>query len=251
MISKQDKQIIGKDMVKYKKVFENDEFIVVNKPAGLLVHGSDHIKEETLVDQLLVEYPALSKVGEDPARPGIMHRLDRLASGLLVVAKTEDSFANLKNQFKKRTIEKYYTTLVFGNIERDSVEIDFPLIRSTKGNKMAAIPATVHGVKNEEGRNASTRFEVVKRFINFTLLKVKIKTGRTHQIRAHMAAYGNPIVGDEVYSTKKTKAKNKKINLGRIFLVADKLSFVDLKGEKQTFEIELPEELKELLKVVK
>lgn len=238
-------------MVKYTKVFENDEFIVVNKPAGLLVHGSDHIKEETLVDQLLVDYPEMAKVGEDPSRPGIMHRLDRLASGLLVVARTEDSFENLKNQFKKRTIEKYYSALVHGKIEADEADIDFPLKRSTKGNKMAAMPATVKGEKNEEGRNASTSFKVVKRFINYTLLKVKIRTGRTHQIRAHMAAYGNPILGDEVYSTKKTRAKNKKVNLGRIFLVADRLSFVDLKGEKQTFKIELPKELEEILKVVK
>jgi len=238
-------------MVKYTKIFENDEFVIINKPATLLVHGSDHIKEETLVDQLLVDYPELSKVGEDPARPGIVHRLDRLASGLMVVARTESSFENLKNQFKKRKTEKYYTTLVFGKIEADSAEINFPLKRSTKGNKMAAMPSTVNGERNEEGRNAITEFEVVKRFINYTLLKVKIKTGRTHQIRAHMAAYGNPIVGDEVYSTKKTREKNKKVNLGRIFLVADCLSFSDLKGERHTFKLDLPVELEDFLKIAK
>ena len=234
-------------MLKYEKIFEDKNYLVINKPAGLLVHGAPHIKEPTLVDQLLKKYPKIEKVGDDPSRPGIIHRLDKLASGLMVVAKTQESFNDLKVQFQKRTIQKYYTALVYGKIEKDEDDINFPIERSAKGHKMAAKPTTVKGEKNEAGRNALTEFEVTKKFINYTLLKVKIKTGRTHQIRVHMSAYGHPIVGDDLYGTKKTKIKNKKLNLDRIFLVADELKFTDLKGEEKVFKINLPNELKNLL----
>jgi len=119
---------------------------------------------------------------------------------------------------------------------------------------MAALPVTDRAKKNIEKlgvRRAITEFKVIKKFINYTLLKVKIKTGRTHQIRVHMLSYGHPIVGDDLYSTKKTREQNKKLNLGRIFLVADKLSFSDLAGDRQTFVVELPEELEEVLKKVR
>src|SRR3989339_687923 len=175
-------------------VFENDEYLVVNKPAGLLTHGSDHIKEETLIDQILEKYPEIAGVGDELSHPGMMHRLDRLVSGLLVIAKTQASFENLKKQFKERTIQK---------------------------------------------------------FINYTLLRIRIKTGRTHQIRVHMAAYGHPIVGDPIYNTKMTRIKNKKLNLERIFLVATELMFKDLGGKEQNFKIDLPKELQDFMKVVK
>ncbi len=238
-------------MIKYKKIFEDKNFLVINKPAGLLVHGADHIKEPTLADQLLKKYPELIKIGEDPIRPGIMHRLDKQVSGLMVITKTQAYFDHLKKQFQDRTIIKIYTALVYGKIEKDEDEINFPIQRSSKGHKMAALPFTTKGKFTEEGRQAITEFEVIKRFINYTLLKVKIKTGRTHQIRVHLSAYGHPVVGDDLYSTKKTREKNKKLNLGRIFLVATKLSFTDLDKEQKTFIIELPEELKNFLKHVK
>lgn len=229
--------------MKYKLIRANAEFIIINKPAGLLVHGADHLDEETLADQLLADYPEIRKVGDDPIRPGIVHRLDKLASGLMVIARTQESFYNLKEQFQKRTINKHYTALVYGQIAKDKDEINFPILRSSKGYKMAALPETVKGEKNIDGRNAISEFEIIKRYINYTLLKVKIKTGRTHQIRVHMSAYGHPLVGDDLYSTKKTKVKNKKVDLERIFLVADELEFKDLRGELQKFEIGLPEEL--------
>lgn len=238
-------------MLKYKKIFENEEFLVVNKPAGLLTHGTESSDEETLAGQLLKDYPEIEKVGEDPTRPGIMHRLDRHVSGLLVIAKNQASFYNLKEQFQKRTIQKHYTALVYGKVSKDEDEINFPIQRSSKGYKMAALPATDNGQPNDNGRKATTEFFVKKRYINYTLLDVKIKTGRTHQIRAHLAAYGHPIVGDDLYGTKKTKIKNKKLNPGRIFLTAYKLSFLDTENKKHTFNIELPEELKNFLKIAK
>ncbi len=237
--------------MKYQLINEQPEYIVINKPAGLLTHGAPHIKESNLIDQILTDFPDIANVGEDPFRPGIMHRLDKLASGLLVIARNMDSFDNLKKQFQKRTVSKTYSALVYGQMEGDGERITFPIKRSTKGFKMAAIPNTNKGKKNIDGRQAITDFWVEKKFINYTLLKVKIKTGRTHQIRVHMSAYGHPIVGDDLYGTKKTRIKNKKLNLGRIFLVARKLEFTDLAGEKKTYQINLPTELKEFMKKVK
>lgn len=238
-------------MPHYEKIYETDDYLVINKPAGLLTHGAPHIKEETLADQLLADYPSIKKVGEDPYRPGIMHRLDKLASGLLVIAKNQTAFDHLKQQFQKRLITKIYTALIYGRIKRDEGEINFPIQRSRKGYKMAALPLTTKGEPTADGRRAITEFVVEKRYINYTLLKVKIKTGRTHQIRCHLSAYGHPIVGDDLYDTKKTREKNKKLNLGRLFLVARELSFKDLSGQTKTFKIDLPPELKEFLKIIK
>lgn len=231
----------------YKEIYVNRDYLVINKQAGFLTHGAKHLNDTNLADELLKSYPEIARVGDDPFRPGIIHRLDKLASGLLVVARRPDSFDSLKLQFQNRTIVKKYTALVFGKIDQDEDEITFPIQRSSVGYKMAALPKTVKGEANTSGRQAISEFVVVKRFINYTLLKVRIKTGRTHQIRVHLSAYGHPLVGDDLYGTKKTKVKNTKLNLGRIFLVADYLEFKDLQGEKQSFQIELPEELQNFL----
>ena len=214
--------------MKYQLIEKNKEYIVINKPAGLLTHGAPHIKEPSLVDQILTDFPDIAKVGEDPERPGIMHRLDKLASGLLVIARNMDSFDNLKSQFQNRSIDKTYTALVYGQIEGEGERITFPIKRSTKGYKMAALPNTNKGEVNIDGRRAITDFWIEQKYINYTLLKVKIKTGRTHQIRVHMSAYGHPVVGDDLYGTKKTRIKNRKLELDRLFLVAKKLEFLNL-----------------------
>ena len=244
-------------MTKLKIIFEDDDYLIINKPAGLLVHGAKHITEPSLVDFLLEKYPNLIKVGEDPLRPGIVHRLDKSASGLLAVAKNQKAFNSLKSQFQARTVKKYYKALVYGQIEKDEDIINFPILRSSQGNKMAALPLTIKGEKNTIGRTAITEFEVTRRFINYTLIGVKIKTGRTHQIRVHMSALGHPIVGDDLYGTKKTKEKNAKFRKkkmpgsDRFFLVACELEFEDLNGKKKNFKIDIPKELKELLKIIK
>lgn len=235
----------------YELIGKTDDYLVVNKPAGLLTHGAEHISEASLADLLVIDYPEIAAIGEEKNRPGIMHRLDKLASGLIVIARTPESFADLKRQFQERTISKYYTALVHGKIEKDESEISFAIERSVKGHKMASLPISKNGEPNFDGRNALTRFEVLKRFINYTLLKVKIETGRTHQIRCHFSAYGNPLAGDDLYGTKKTKAKNSKLKLGRIFLVADQLEFTDLRGERKKYSIQLPPELSEFLKNLK
>lgn len=229
---------------------ETGEYLVINKPAGLIVHGGTK-GSITLADILFEQYPKLSKVGDDPARPGIVHRLDKEVSGLMVIAKTQDSFDNLKKQFKQRKIIKKYTALVYGQISLEYGEISFPIKRSSDGFKMIALPITHKGQLNQDGRFAITEFSILKRLINYTLLKIKIKTGRTHQIRVHLSAYDHPIVGDNIYGTAKTRLRNKKFGLNRIFLVADELSFVDLAGNKQEFSINLPDQLKDLLKIIK
>lgn len=244
-------------MKKYKLIEKNKEFIVVNKPAGLITHGAPHIKEESLADQVLKNFPEIARIGEDKYRPGIMHRLDKLSSGLMVLARTQDSYDNLKRQFKERLVEKKYSALVYGQIYKDYDEINFLIRRSSRGNKMAALPLTKKGKANFDGRNARTLFKVKKRFINYTFIEARIETGRTHQVRVHMAAYGNPLVGDNLYATRRTKLKNEKlqntlgIKMERIFLAADFLSFRDSSEKLYKYEIELPGEFKELLKKIK
>lgn len=232
-------------------IFASDEYIIINKPAGLLAHGAEHIKEPSLIEELLQEYPGVAKVGDDPSRPGLVHRLDKMVSGLMVIARTTDSFDSLKKQFQSRSIEKTYVALVYGKIDKDEGEIIFPIKRSRYGHKMAALPPTDKGEKNLLGRTAITEFWVTRRYINYTLLQVAIRTGRTHQIRVHLSAYGHPLVGDDLYATPKTKAKNQKLNLGRIFLVATRLKFADLSGEEKKYQIDLPDDLQSFLNTLK
>ncbi|MCX6794725.1 MAG: RNA pseudouridine synthase [Candidatus Falkowbacteria bacterium] len=238
------------------------EYLVINKPAGLAAHAGGNLTEPTLADWLIANYKKIKDVGDDPIRPGLVHRLDKEVSGLMVIAKTQASFDNLKNQFKEREINKEYVALVHGRVTKDFGAINFPITRSQEGYKMAALPSGSEDLlsrRHPKGRDqgnitswlksraALTEFEVLKRFVNYTLLKISLKTGRTHQIRVHFFAYGYPLVGDNLYCTKKTELKNKKLNLGRVFLVADHLSFRDLKGVTQDFRIGLPKELQAAL----
>lgn len=249
-----------------KIVSENSDYMVVDKPAGLIVHGGPGITEATLVDWLIKKNKKLKDVGEDPLRPGIVHRLDKEASGLMVIAKNNQFFKHLKKQFQDREVVKTYIALAYGKIDKDEGEINFPLRRAASGHKVAALPMMAGGMivkkrlsgrdlgMNEallSAREAITIFKVAKKLINYTLLSVNIKTGRTHQIRAHFAAYGHPLVGDDLYGTKKTRIKNKKLGLGRIFLLAEELSFKDLDDQKQTFKVELPAKLADFLKTAK
>lgn len=243
-------------------IFENNDYLVLNKPAGLIVHGGTGIDEPVLTDWLRERYPEIENVGDDPIRPGIVHRLDKEASGLMIVAKNQKAFDYFKKQFQKRKIVKKYTALTHGKISKDEDLIAFPIKRSKDGYKMAALPVSSETISDknkpsnrdrgtlraqEESKEAITEFSVLYRYINYTLLDVKIKTGRTHQIRVHFYAYGHPLVGDPLYWTKKTKVKNEKLNLGRIFLVARELNFKDLDGEKQSFTIDLPKDLQSFL----
>jgi 23S rRNA pseudouridine1911/1915/1917 synthase len=249
-----------------KIIFENADYLVINKPAGLIVHGGTGITEPVLTDWLRKKYPEIETVGDDPLRPGIVHRLDKEASGLMIITKTPKAFDYFKKQFQKRKIVKKYSALAYGKISKDEDIITFPIRRSKDGYKMAALPVSSETISDknkpnnrdrgtlraqDESKEAITEFSVLNRYVNYTLLDVTIKTGRTHQIRVHFYAYGHPLVGDPLYWTKKTKVKNEKLKLGRIFLVARELSFKDLDGEKQKFCIDLPTDLQSFLEKTK
>jgi len=231
-------------------IAQTPDYLIVNKPAGLIVYGQN-AKAVTLVDLLLKLYPFIENIGDDPSRPGIVHRLDKDVSGLMVIAKSQASFDDLKKQFQQRTIQKGYTGLVYGRIGQPSAIINFPIKRGKRGYKMAALPLISGGSEIQMGKTAETQLQVIKKFINYTLLKIKIRSGRTHQIRVHLYAYNHPLVGDNIYATAKTRLANKKLGSSRIFLMADKLCFADLTGKKQIFRLDLPNELKKILSQIK
>ena len=228
---------------KIKIIEDNPDYLVIEKPSGLLVHPTAKMETDTLVDWLMEKYPECRKIGEDPARAAIVHRLDKEVSGLMILPKTQDAFDFFKRLFKIRQIEKKYTALVFGKVEADEGMIDFSIGRSkNKPGLFASFP-----IGSEDGRSAKTIFKVVKRFINHTLLEVEILTGRTHQIRVHLLAYGHPIVGDKLYIKKQAK----KCNCPRIFLHAGYLKFVNKDGVTKEYNSLLPVTLQEFLKKVK
>jgi len=224
-------------------VYEDDTLVVVNKPAGLVVHPAAGIPSGTLANALAYHFQQLPARG---VRPGIVHRLDRDTSGLIVVAKTEAALENLSDQFRDRTVFKSYVALVHGRMSPDSGKIDQPLARDRSNRTRMAV---VRG-----GRNALTLYRVRRSFDRFTLLDVELKTGRTHQIRVHLAWLKHPVVGDETYgggrdnTIQDPKLRAHVRNLKRHFLHAEKLSFTHPKtGEVVKFESPLPAELSALL----
>ena len=218
---------------KLEVIFENADVLVVNKPAGLLVHPTLASHEPTLMDAALKYDPSLKGVGGDLHRSGIVHRLDREASGVMIVAKNESTHKFLKDQFKQRLTDKHYTVLVLGKVAEEHGTINFPIARSSSRSRMAARPLS------QEGKEAITHYEVKDRFTTTTLLDVKIETGRTHQIRAHFFALGFPVAGDKLYARRDIKA----LKLGRLFLHARELTVTLPSGERQTFVAPLPDEL--------
>lgn len=236
---------------KIEIVEETDDFMVINKHAGLLVHPTQANESGTLAHWVAQNHPSIVGVGEYANRPGIIHRLDKLASGLMIIAKTQDSFDHFKQQFKDRLVKKYYTVLVQGGIEADDGVIDFPIDRGKDG-KMAARPRieeiTLKNVsKLQPGKDAKSEFWVQERYLHHTLLRVQIHTGRTHQIRVHMLAYNHPVVGDGLYSNNQYSSKK----IDRLFLHASELCFYDLQGKEHTVTVPLPKELQQYLKHVK
>lgn len=231
-----------------KVITETPDYIVIEKPSGLLVHPTQANEKNTLADWIKKEYPEVKKVGDEPeVRPGIVHRLDKEASGLMVIARTQKMFDHLKEQFKARTVDKEYLALVHDKVERDEAEINFPIARSGNSERMAARP-TVGGPAEGE-KEARTEFLAERHFKNFSLLRVKIFTGRMHQIRVHMLAYNHPLVGDPIYFQRKRR-RTWDEKLGRMFLHSILLSFNDLAGRRQTFDSALPKELKDFLETL-
>ncbi|MEW6610743.1 MAG: RluA family pseudouridine synthase [Patescibacteria group bacterium] len=244
--SLRDPLLVKEGTNEVKVIAETDDYLVVDKPAGIAVHPTAGMKDPTLVDVLIGKYPTLRGVGEDPLRPGIVHRIDKQVSGILVVARNQDFFNYLKEQFQKRLVKKEYTALVYGRFVNDEGTINLSLIRKRGKRKRGTIKAVPTSMANGgAAREAFTRFEVVQRYPNFTLLRVFPETGRTHQIRVHCAAIGHPIIGDSLYRTK--LSKRIKIPLHRPFLHATSITFMDKEGKVQKYQSKLPDELGSML----
>lgn len=231
-------------------VSETDQYLIIDKPAGVLVHPTPANEQDTLAAWILKHYPGIKGVGESEIRPGIVHRLDKEASGLLVIAKTQEMFEHLKKQFKQRTVDKEYYVLVYGSFENKQGIIDFDIDRGADG-KMVARPKTDflalrNATEEKSGKAAKTEYWVEKELVRFSFVRVKIYTGRMHQIRVHMFATGHPVVGDTLYENKKLFKKSDQ-HMDRLFLHAFRLGFVDLTGVEKTFQIGLPDNLQNYL----
>ena len=217
-------------------VYEDNDIIVVNKPKGMVVHPANGNPDGTLVNAIMaICRDSLSGIGGE-IRPGIVHRLDKDTSGLLIVAKNDMAHINLSEQIKNHEVKKTYIALVRGIVKENQATINMPIGRSPKDRKKMAVV--------KDAKNAITHFKVLKRFDRYTLLEVNIETGRTHQIRVHLSEIGYPIVGDNVYSN----GKNEWGIEGQC-LHAKSLDFVHPKtGEKMHLEAELPEYFQNILK---
>lgn len=217
-------------------IYEDEYLVVVNKPADMIVHPAGKIRSGTLVNALLYHcQDSLSGIG-GVIRPGIVHRLDKDTSGLMVAAKNDFAHLDLSRQIKDHQVTKKYIALVHGNLRDDSGIIDAPIGRSLKNGKKMA-------VTEGKSREAITQFKVLKRFSGYTLVEATLRTGRTHQIRVHLAFIGYPIVGDQLYGHRKQG-----LNISRQALHSHILGFVHPSSKKyMEFSAPLPQDMQELI----
>ena len=231
---------VGDPTVEFTVVHVDDDIVVIDKPAGLVVHPGAGHRTGTLVHGLVARYPELSalsaEVGSEPDRPGIVHRLDRGTSGLMVVARTPDAYHSLVHQLSQREVSRTYRALVLGSVEGESGVVDAPIGRSVSSPTRMAI--------SRKGKDARTRYRVEERFslpAPTTLVRASLETGRTHQIRVHLSAIGHPVVGDEPYSQGRSLPG---ATISRPFLHAYELAFDHPRtGVRVSWTAELPIDL--------
>ncbi len=231
-------------------VFEDEYLAVINKPEGMVVHPGAGVRNGTLANAVAFHFKLQVKNSKFENRVGIVHRLDKDTSGLIVIAKNEDIHEQLSEQFRRREVFKSYVALVHGEIAEKSGKIDQPIAREKHNRTKMAIRG--------HGRAALSLWAVRKRYERFTSLNVEIKTGRTHQIRVHLASINHPVVGDETYNggrdnnIKDEIVRNAVEDLGRFFLHAERLAFTHPKtAERLEFYAPLPEELMSFLQLIK
>ena len=241
---------LSPEPIPIKIIYEDDDLIVVDKPAGMVVHPGAGIESGTLANALIYHFNSLSGVA-GKIRPGIVHRLDKETSGLLVVAKNDLAHELLSNQFRDRQVFKLYIALVYGRVAKERGEIEARIGRNARSRVRMSV------LRGDAGRPAHTIFEVVSRFPDFSLLNVQIKTGRTHQIRVHLSHIGHPVVGDDAYgggrqnSIRNARIKRAAQSLGRYFLHSARLAFGHPRtGERLEFKSPLPVELTGLLELL-
>lgn len=221
-------------------IYEDNDLIVINKPRGLVTHPAPGNRNHTLVNALLAHCDHLASLGA-PLRPGIVHRLDKDTSGLIVVAKTDPAYLSLVQQLKERTMEKSYLALVNGAIKNEQGSIEVNIGRHPVNRKKMAVQAA-----GNRGKTAYSEFRVIKRFEKYTLVEVIIKTGRTHQIRVHLSHLGHPVVGDQVYGKKDIIAAKGQL------LHAYKLSLTHPEsGQRLSFTAPLPADMAEIISRLK
>lgn len=235
--SKQDMSLEAED-IPINIVYEDDDIAVVNKPQGMVVHPAPGSYNHTLVNALLFHFEKLSDLGEK-VRPGIVHRIDKDTSGLLVVAKNDRAHESLAKQIAEHSCFRHYVALVEGNLSQDSGTIDTFIERSKTDRKVFTV--------SDSGKRAITHFKVAERFDGYTLLNFVLETGRTHQIRVHAKYMGHSIVGDKTYGI-----KNQKFNLSGQLLHANKLELTHPSTQKRmVFECDLPDYFKNVLSKLK
>ena len=223
-------------------LFENKNILAINKPSGLVVHSDGKTKEPSVCDWLLEKYPEMKDVGEPwvnqqgetISRPGIIHRLDRETSGVLIIAKNQKSYLWLKSQFQSREIQKTYNAFVYDCIKEEGGVIDRPIGRSNKDFRMYSAQRGARG----EMREAVTEFKVIKRCSGVSYVEVYPKTGRTHQIRVHFKAISHPVVCDSLYAPK----RDTMLGFERLALHARKIELEDLGGKVLSVEAPLPDD---------
>ena len=218
-------------------VYEDSDIIVVNKPKGMVVHPANGNPDGTLVNAIMnICKDSLSGIGGE-IRPGIVHRLDKNTSGLLIVAKNDNAHIKMSEQIKNREVKKIYIALVRGVIAEDEATINMPIARSKKDRKKMAV--------DKDGKEAITHFKVLKRYDKYTLLEIKIDTGRTHQITVHMSQIGHPVVGDDVYSNGKNE-----FGVEGQMLHARSLDFKHpITGKEIHLEADIPEYFKKVIEL--
>jgi 23S rRNA pseudouridine1911/1915/1917 synthase len=223
-------------------LYEDENILVVNKPSGLLVHPDAKEKTNTLVHWLISKYPEIENVGEvgknskgeEVLRSGVVHRLDRETSGVMLVTKTQKAFEFLKKQFKAREVQKTYRAFVFGEVKGDKGKIERPIGRSSTDFRKWSAQRGARG----EMREAITEYRVISRGKGYSYLEVKPKTGRTHQIRVHLKAINHPLLADSLYSPN----RENELGFKRLALHSYNIVFTDLKGEKKEISAPLPPE---------
>lgn len=231
--------------ISVKVLFENDHFLILDKGASVQMHQAGNYRGSTVAGWILEHYPDLASVGEDSLRPGIVHRLDRETSGILIVAKTNETFQELKQAFQDRMVQKTYLALAYGHLSSRVGEVTASLIRHPGELKRRAVdPETYTGVLPGNTRTAFTSYRVVARYDKYDLVELTPKTGRTHQLRVHLAYLGHPVVGDKLYAFKEVRRQNL-LSPARHLLHAHRLSFT-LFGEHYHFQSPLPNDFKKI-----
>lgn len=222
-------------------IYQDKDIVVIDKPANLTVHPIKKGQTNTLVDKLIALYPEIRNVGDDPLRPGIVHRLDKDTSGLMIITKNNQAFEYFKEQFQQKKIIKKYLALVHGKVKDQKGTVTKSISLSKKDHRKRS------ALLSDKSKAAWTEYKVKQTFKDYTLLEVTPKTGRTHQIRIHLASIGHPIAGDKQYSFKRQSPPK---NLIRQFLHAYHLKFKLPSGKIIELKSELAQDLKQILESI-